>query len=47
MVEYLPAPPPLGVPVHDQDEHWMRHALALAARSRLAQGDSDTDTPEP
>jgi len=33
MAEPLPAPPPLGVPVHDQDEHWMRHALALAARA--------------
>ena len=33
MVERLPPPPPLGVPVHDRDEHWMQHALALAARA--------------
>lgn len=25
---------PLGVPVHDADEHWMRHALALAERAQ-------------
>ena len=24
----------LGVPVHDADEHWMRHALALAERAQ-------------
>ncbi len=24
----------LGVPVHDTDEHWMRHALALAERAQ-------------
>jgi deoxycytidylate deaminase len=33
MVERLPAPPPLGVPVHDQDEYWMQHALGLAERA--------------
>ena len=33
MVERLPPPPPLGVPVHDQDEYWMQHALGLAARA--------------
>jgi tRNA(adenine34) deaminase len=33
MVERLAPPPPLGVPVHDQDEHWMRHALGLAERA--------------
>ena len=24
----------LGVPVHDADERWMRHALALAERAQ-------------
>lgn len=24
----------LGVPVHDIDEHWMRHALDLAERAQ-------------
>ena len=33
MVERLPPPPPLGVPVHDQDEYWMQHALRLAERA--------------
>lgn len=33
MVERLAPPPPLGVPVHDQDEYWMRHALGLAERA--------------
>ena len=33
MVECLAPPPPLGVPVHDHDEYWMRHALGLAERA--------------
>ena len=34
MIKRLPPPPPLGTPVHDKDEEWMRHALALADRAQ-------------
>ena len=33
----------LGVPVHDADEHWMRHALALAERAQREFADLELD----